>query len=546
MRRAVVRRDDQRGPPRGDPRADLRLCFHGGGLLFLPPQENRKVAAPEEGHPGHAGGAPAVSGIGHRHALRRETRGPDDLAERRGRGRPRGRRTAGRGVGRQVVLVGVAPADPRAPRDQAAVLGPVRRGGLREIRRRGTARRRPGVSLRELSRGPPNDDADEHAVGLREKNHERGAVAIALGAARAGAARGRRRRRRLFGVGRGRDRAGRTAAGRRLGLRPRGPRRERLGEERPGPGLEPAPGLVSNGFDGNAVGGPARGIAKNVGRRRRARHALLLGRRERPVDGGVLSHSFGLAGVPPRGGRVFTHAGPPQVQSPLRPARPEHWAVAVVLREKVLDGRARGRPVTSRAQVRAELALARLPGRRRAQDSTAGLQPVVLRGKRHALREGRLLRARRVVFHLSALLRARRHGRPVHLRGEGGRRPVQPRRARRADAGHPPRTEWHPRRRHGFQEDDSSMSTHQKSSKRASSLQVRSRPAGDDARNLLFDSTVDDVYDPSIFVTYHDAQAYPEYLIKFSQSGQAGGHPKAGTKSHGRYRPNVLAGTEFE
>ena len=168
------------------------------------------------------------------------------------------------------------------------------------------------------------------------------------------------------------------------------------------------------------------------------------------------------------------------------------------------------------------------------------------REKRHALREGRLLRARRVVFHLSALLRARRHGRPVHLRGESGRRPVQPRRARRADAGHPRRTEWHPRRRHGFQEDDSSMSTPQKSSKRASSLQVRSRPAGDDARNLLFDSTVDDVYDPSIFVTYHDAQAYPEYLIKFSQSGQAGGHPKAGTKSHDRYRPNVLAGTEFE
>ena len=33
----------------------------------------------------------------------------------------------------------------------------------------------------------------------------------------------------------------------------------------------------------------------------------------------------------------------------------------------------------------------------------------------------------------------------------------------------------------------------------------------------LFDSTVDDVFSPSIFVTYHDAQAYPGYLITFRQ-----------------------------
>ena len=37
-----------------------------------------------------------------------------------------------------------------------------------------------------------------------------------------------------------------------------------------------------------------------------------------------------------------------------------------------------------------------------------------------------------------------------------------------------------------------------------------------DARtHLLYDSTVDNVRDPSIFVTYHDAQAYPDYLITF-------------------------------
>jgi len=32
---------------------------------------------------------------------------------------------------------------------------------------------------------------------------------------------------------------------------------------------------------------------------------------------------------------------------------------------------------------------------------------------------------------------------------------------------------------------------------------------------VLFDSTVDKLLDPSIFVTYHDSQAYPDYLIRF-------------------------------
>ena len=31
----------------------------------------------------------------------------------------------------------------------------------------------------------------------------------------------------------------------------------------------------------------------------------------------------------------------------------------------------------------------------------------------------------------------------------------------------------------------------------------------------LYDSTVDSVQDPKIFVTYQDPQVYPEYLIKF-------------------------------
>jgi poly [ADP-ribose] polymerase 10/14/15 len=39
----------------------------------------------------------------------------------------------------------------------------------------------------------------------------------------------------------------------------------------------------------------------------------------------------------------------------------------------------------------------------------------------------------------------------------------------------------------------------------------------DKTGTLLYDSTVDNVADPSIFVTYHDAQAYPDYLIYFKQ-----------------------------
>ena len=33
--------------------------------------------------------------------------------------------------------------------------------------------------------------------------------------------------------------------------------------------------------------------------------------------------------------------------------------------------------------------------------------------------------------------------------------------------------------------------------------------------NVLFESTVDSVSNPSIFVVFHDAQSYPEYLIVF-------------------------------
>ena len=35
--------------------------------------------------------------------------------------------------------------------------------------------------------------------------------------------------------------------------------------------------------------------------------------------------------------------------------------------------------------------------------------------------------------------------------------------------------------------------------------------------SILFDTTVDNMANPSIYVTYHDAQAYPEYLVRFRQ-----------------------------
>lgn len=38
----------------------------------------------------------------------------------------------------------------------------------------------------------------------------------------------------------------------------------------------------------------------------------------------------------------------------------------------------------------------------------------------------------------------------------------------------------------------------------------------DASRHVLYDSTVDNITDPSICVTYHDAQAYPEYLVHFA------------------------------
>ena len=56
-----------------------------------------------------------------------------------------------------------------------------------------------------------------------------------------------------------------------------------------------------------------------------------------------------------------------------------------------------------------------------------------------------------------------------------------------------------------------------------------------------YDSTVDNPQNPNIFVTYNDAQAYPEYLIKFKQDGNPPSHPTTGKPAPPDYRPNVFS-----
>lgn len=44
---------------------------------------------------------------------------------------------------------------------------------------------------------------------------------------------------------------------------------------------------------------------------------------------------------------------------------------------------------------------------------------------------------------------------------------------------------------------------------------LRAAPYKPNAQNEQFDSVVDNPGSPSIFVVFHDASAYPEYIIKF-------------------------------
>ena len=56
-------------------------------------------------------------------------------------------------------------------------------------------------------------------------------------------------------------------------------------------------------------------------------------------------------------------------------------------------------------------------------------------------------------------------------------------------------------------------------------------------KNQLYDSTVDNVNDPSIFVTYHDAQAYPESargVLASRRRRRGGGESIASRRSYRR------------
>ena len=44
---------------------------------------------------------------------------------------------------------------------------------------------------------------------------------------------------------------------------------------------------------------------------------------------------------------------------------------------------------------------------------------------------------------------------------------------------------------------------------------IRDPPPKPQNHNELFDSVVDNMNTPTIYVIFHDAQAYPEYVIKF-------------------------------
>ena len=42
-------------------------------------------------------------------------------------------------------------------------------------------------------------------------------------------------------------------------------------------------------------------------------------------------------------------------------------------------------------------------------------------------------------------------------------------------------------------------------------------PPKNPSKPQLYDSTVNNVKNPTVFVTYHDGQAYPEYIVTFGK-----------------------------
>ena len=43
-------------------------------------------------------------------------------------------------------------------------------------------------------------------------------------------------------------------------------------------------------------------------------------------------------------------------------------------------------------------------------------------------------------------------------------------------------------------------------------------PTKDPSKNILYDSVVDNVYDPRTYVVFNNDQSYPDYLITYTKS----------------------------
>ena len=45
---------------------------------------------------------------------------------------------------------------------------------------------------------------------------------------------------------------------------------------------------------------------------------------------------------------------------------------------------------------------------------------------------------------------------------------------------------------------------------------LKAPPTKDPSKNILYDSVVDNVYDPSTYVVFNNDQSYPDYLITYT------------------------------
>ncbi|EGB08777.1 hypothetical protein AURANDRAFT_71553, partial [Aureococcus anophagefferens] len=473
LRAAVVELGRRRGRRRPHPARRRDHRRRAGRRLLLLPAPGRQVARLAQGQPGVArGGAPGLQGLRRRLQGRRPGLRPRGRVRRRrrrrrerqvrGRGRRRRRRgRRGRAGGRALVLARGA-GEAREPRPGEGQVAPL--GRLRRRRRRGA---RAGVRRRRRVQGR----RDGRALQGRRRDHEAGQRAHELRARRAPRRRGRaaaagggRRGAEADGLGQGppggagrehgpaargapgRGRAvaprglrapGLEDAPRRLGLRLRRAARRRRGR---GPGLRPGRrlavhGLVPAGVHGRAVRGAA---LEAPGRARRVRRAQAAGQ----LGGGQGSPRRAVLPAARRRGEgqrrqeLSEHARRVAVHHRRRRAHPERGRVAVLRREARVGLRPREGREPARGALRAP-PLARHEHRGAGEDRPAGLQPLLLRQERDVLRQGRLLRARRVLLHEQDLRGPGPERRPAHVLRARHRRRVLQGRQGRADARRP-------------------------------------------------------------------------------------------------------------